>query len=404
MLESFGLELEYMIVDRRTLQVRPLVDRLLQPDPEQGVASDIERGDMVWRSELATHIFELRSAKPVRNLAKLKRRIKAEIKAVNKLLKEQDAMLLPSGAHPFMDPRSEAQLWQHDRQEVHQLCHELFDLKTHSWSNVYSAHLEVSFHNDDEFAKLHAAARLLLPIIPALSASSPFLEGRYTGFLDSRMEAYLHAQEKHPDLMGSLVPEAVYSQEDYYREIYGPIVKVLAEHDPARILDHQHMNTRGAVPHFERNMLQLRVMDTQECPSADLAIAEFVVAVLRALTSGRWVSSYVQRAWPETDLLGIFLQVIKDGGNTMIANRDYLLMFGLLRQDQMPAMKLWQHLFVELYGELGENCRQHIGHILEHGCLAQRILKHTGRTPDHASLVKVYGELAKCLKEDSSFV
>jgi glutamate---cysteine ligase / carboxylate-amine ligase len=217
------------------------------------------------------------------------------------------------------------------------------------------------------------------------------------------MEAYLHAQEKHPDIMGSMVPEAIFDQEEYYREIYGPIGHLLAEHDPQGVLDHQLVNSRGAVPYFERNTLQIRVIDTQECASGDLAIAEFVIVVLKALTSGRWVSSYVQRAWPETDLLGIFLQVIKDAGNTMIANRDHLLMFGLLKQDQLQAIKLWQHLFVELYGDLSEDCRQHIGHILEHGCLAQRILKHTGKEPSREKLVEVYKELGHCLATDRAF-
>jgi hypothetical protein len=122
------------------------------------------------------------------------------------------------------------------------------------------------------------------------------------------------------------------------------------------------------------------------------------------MTSGRWVSSYLQRAWSENDLLPIFLQVIKDAGRV----RD--------RQPRLPADvrvdeagphdvgKLWQHLFVELYGELSENCRQHVGHILEHGCLASRILKRTGRTPSHDDLVRVYRELADCLQEDRQLV
>ncbi len=401
--EVSSIELEYMVVHRSTLQVMPIVDRLLQ-DAAGEVATEMAHGDMIWSSELPMHIFELRSARPVKAIGRLRKKILAEVKAVNKALKKHDAMLLPTGSHPFMDPAAQSQLWLHGKHEIYQLCHELFDCRTHSWSNICSATLELPFANDDEFARLHAAIRLLLPIIPALSASSPLLDGRFTGFLDSRMEAYLHAQEKHPDLMGSMIPEAVYTQEDYYREIYGPIVKVLAEFDPARILDHQFMNTRGAIPNFDRSTLQIRVIDTQECPGADLAIAEFVTVVLKALAGGRWVSSYVQRAWPETDLLGIFLQVIKDAGQTMIANRDFLLMFGLLKQEQMQALKLWQHLFVELYGDLSDECRERIGHILEHGCLSARIIKHTGRTPSREKLVQVYSDLAGCLAEDRMFV
>jgi glutamate---cysteine ligase / carboxylate-amine ligase len=397
-----GLELEYMVVERGSLRVKPVADLLFRT-ASNDVELQTEHGDITWSSELAQHMFELRTTRPVRSLGRMRKKLVAAVKAVNKELAAHDAMLLPTGSHPFMDPPEETVLWPHGGREIHQLCHELFDCRSHSWSNMYSAHLELPFRTDEEFGKLHAAARLLLPIIPALSASSPLLDGRFTGFMDSRMESYLHSHEQHPDLMGSLIPEPVYSQEEYYREVYGPIVRVLAEHDPSSILDHQFMNSRGVVPFFERNVLQVRVMDTQECISGDLAIAEFVTVVLKALAGGRWVSSYVQRAWPETDLLGIFLQVIKDAGTTMIANRDYLLMFGLLRQDRMQAMKLWQHLFVELYGDLSPECRQHIGHILEHGCLSSRILRRTGREPSRDELVAVYSELANCLAEDKPF-
>ena len=389
-----------MVVARKSLEIMSIPEEIVSSqigiDPKEERRPERTKG-------VAKHTVSIRTNGPAKRLSKLAKKIDREIRSINKVLRKQDAMLLPTGCHPFMRPEKEVELWQFQSGDVGQLSHELFDLRTHSWSNVQSAQISVPFANDEEFAKLHAAVRLLLPIIPALSASSPFLEGTYTGFLDSRMEAYLHAQETHPDLMGSMVPEPIYDQESYYREIYGPIGRVLGQHDPTRIHYHQHMNSRGAIPFFERDLLEIRVVDMQEAPSADLAIAEFIVVALKALINGRWVSSYVQRAWPETDLLGIFLQVIKDAGNTTIANRDYLLMFGLLKQEQMQALKLWQHMFVELYGDLSDNCRERIGHILEHGCLASRILQQTGRTPSHEKLVSVYSELADCLAEDRMF-
>jgi hypothetical protein len=284
------------------------------------------------------------------------------------------------------------------------LYNRIFDCRGHGWSNLQSTHLNLPFANDDEFSKLHAAIRLLLPIIPALSASSPILDGKATGFLDSRMEAYLHHQEKLPELMGSLIPEAVFSQEDYYRTIFSPIAQAMAPFDTENVMDHHFANSRGAIARFDRGAIEIRVIDIQECPAADLAIAELIVAVLKALTSGRWVSSYLQRAWSENDLLPIFLQVIKDAGGSVIANRDYLLMFGLMKQDHMHVGKLWQHLFVELYGELSEGCRQQIAHILEHGTLARRIVERVGKHPSHEALLGVYKELAVCLEQDKQFV
>jgi gamma-glutamyl:cysteine ligase YbdK (ATP-grasp superfamily) len=401
--EVTGIELEYMVVDRDTLKVLPIVDKLFE-DVTGAITSDVERGDVEWSNELVSHVVELKTAKPTKKIPTFRKKFHSDVKVINAVLAKRNAMLLPTAAHPFMDPFTETVIWPHEYNEVYALYNRIFDCRGHGWSNLQSTHLNLPFANDDEFSKLHAAIRLLLPIIPALSASSPILDGTATGFLDSRMEAYLHHQEKLPELMGSLIPEAVFSQEDYYRTIFSPIAQAMAPFDTENVMDHHFANSRGAIARFDRGAIEIRVIDIQECPAADLAIAELIVAVLKALTSGRWVSSYLQRAWSENDLLPIFLQVIKDAGGSVIANRDYLLMFGLLKQDHMHVGKLWQHLFVELYGELSENCRQHVGHILEHGCLASRILKRTGRTPSHDDLVRVYRELADCLQEDRQLV
>lgn len=401
--EGCGLELEYVIVDRSTLKVLPLAD-ILFGEFGDAASGDVPRGHIAWRNELPNHVVELRNTKPAKKLPKWRKRYAAEVQAINAALEKHNAMLLSTGAHPLMDPVKETVLWSHARTEVYTLCDRIFDCRRHGWSNVQSDRLNLHYANDNEFSKLHAAIRLLLPIIPALAASSPILEGRVTGFLDARMEAYLHAEEKLPQLMGSFIPEPIYAQEDYYREVLGPIAQALAPHDPTRLLDPQAMNTRGAVPRFERDLIEIRVIDVQECVGADLAIAEFIMAVLKALTGGRWVSTYLQRAWSEDDLLAIFLGTIKSGEHTVIANRDYLLMFGLMKQDQMPAAKLWQHLFVEVYGDLSEGARQHIAHILEHGSLASRILKRTGKRPSQEKIRTVYTELAACLQEDRAFV
>ncbi|MBL7937948.1 MAG: glutamate--cysteine ligase [Flavobacteriales bacterium] len=400
--EVTGIELEYMVVDRDTLKVQPIVDKLFE-DVTGKITSDVERGDVEWSNELVSHVVELKTAKPTKKIPSFRKKFSADIKAINAVLAKRNAMLLPTAAHPFMDPFTETVIWPHEYNEVYALYNRIFDCRGHGWSNLQSTHLNLPFANDDEFSKLHAAVRLLLPIIPALSASSPILDGKATGFLDSRMEAYLHHQERLPELMGSLIPEPVFSQEDYYREIFSPIAKAMAPFDTERVMDHHFANSRGAIARFDRGAIEIRVIDIQECPSADLAIAEMIVAVLKALAGGRWVSPYLQRAWSEHDLLPLFLQVIKDAGNANIANRDYLLMFGLMKQEQMSAQKLWQHLFVELYGDLSEGCRQHIANILEHGCLAARVLKHTGKKPSLDKIRGVYGRLAMCLDEDKAF-
>ncbi len=395
--EVAGIELEYMVVDRETLRASPTVD-LLFKDVTGHITGDVERGDVDWSNELTAHVLEMKTAKPTADIAAFAGKFSSEVRAINALLAKRGLMLLPTAAHPLFDPFTETVLWTHEYNEVYALYNKIFDCRGHGWSNLQSVHLNLPFANDAEFARLHTAIRLLLPIIPALSASSPILDGKPTGHLDARMEAYLHHQEKLPQLMGSLIPEAVLNEEEYYREIFSPIGKALAPYDPEGIMDHQFANSRGAIARFDRGAIEIRVVDIQECPQADLAIAQLIVEALKALVDGRWASQYVQRAWHHKDLLKIFKKVIKQAGGARIRNHDFLLMFGLERPEA-TAQELWEHLFAEVGGGLNKEAKACISHILRHGCLAKRILARTGSRPDAARIITVYKELAQCLQE-----
>ncbi len=400
--EVTGIELDYMVVQRDTLRVLPIVDQLFQ-DVTGQLTSDVEHGEVTWSNELASHVVELKTTRPARRIPAFRRRFATEVRAINDALATRQAMLLPTAAHPLMDPLTETVIWPHAHNEVYALYHRIFDCRGHGWSNRQSTHLNLPFATDEEFGKLHAAVRMVLPLIPALAASSPLLDGKATGFLDSRMEAYLHHQERLPALMGSLIPEAVFTQEDYYRIVFDPIGRALAPYDPEGLLDHHVANSRGAVARFDRGAIELRVIDAQECPGMDLAIAELITALCRAMAKGRWTSTYLQRAWSETDLLPIFLQTIKDAGRAVIANKDLLLMFGVMKEQRMTAQRLWEHIVQELRGELSEDARVLIDHILSKGCLAQRILARTGRKPSTEKVRQVYAELAACLHDDRPF-
>ncbi|MCB0792800.1 MAG: glutamate--cysteine ligase [Flavobacteriales bacterium] len=400
--EVTGIELEYMVVERGTLRVLPMVDRLFK-DVAGRVVSDVARGAIEWSNELVSHVLELKTARPTGRIASAGPAFAREVHYINAALEKHNAMLLPTAAHPLMDPYTETVIWPHAHNEVYALYNSIFDCRGHGWSNLQSTHLNLPFANDEEFGKLHAAVRLVLPLIPALAASSPILDGRPTGYMDSRMEAYLHHQERLPELMGSLIPEAVFSQEEYYRVVFDPIGRALAPFDTAHVMDHHFANSRGAIARFDRGAIELRVIDIQECPAADLAIAELIVAVVKALVNGRWVSTYLQRAWHEADLLAVFMRTIKDAGKAVIPHKDFLVMFGVMDADRMPAQKLWEHLFRELGGQLSPGARKVIAHILEHGSLAQRIMKRVGRAPSREGIIKVYARLADHLERNEPF-
>ena len=59
--DRFGVELEYMIVDRETLNVRPVCDELLKTvcgRYEAEIQPDGDDSPIAWSNELALHVVE----------------------------------------------------------------------------------------------------------------------------------------------------------------------------------------------------------------------------------------------------------------------------------------------------------------------------------------------------------
>ena len=92
--------------------------------------------------------------------------------------------------HPWMRPAAETRLWPHGQTEIYAGFRPHFRLSTrHGWANLQSMHINLPFASDVEFARLHAAFGWLLPILPALAASSPIVDGAVR-LADNRMEVY----------------------------------------------------------------------------------------------------------------------------------------------------------------------------------------------------------------------
>src|SRR5690606_18686537 len=326
--EVFGIELEYMLVHATSLKVAPVVDQLIKLKTGE-ITSDVPNGKIEWSNELVAHVVELKTNGPTANLESLDELFAENIIEINGLLTNLDCRLWPTASHPLMHPGSEMKLWEHSYSHIYALYNRIFDCRGHGWSNVQSMHLNLPFFNDEEFGKLHAAIRILLPIIPALSSSSPIFEGKYTGYKDSRMQVYKTNQKEIPEMTGKVIPEQVFTKEDYYDKIFRPINEAIKPHDTETILDHHFLNSRGAIARFDRNAIEIRVIDLQECPKADVAIAVFIIEVLKLLVSEELISLQDQMSWHEDELFNIFNKVIVDAEETRIENAHFLNIFDL---------------------------------------------------------------------------
>lgn len=388
--DAIGLEYTWTLVDRTTLRPSPRAEEVVRDLAAAGTRN------MEWSVGQGAHVLRLSPALSSSWNSAVELQVAQEVRTMAAALAERQLALLPGGAHPLLDPRKEIVIWQ---DEMTALASKALGCDAHGWGNSHRAMLEIPFGTDDEFTKLHTALRMVIPIIPALAASSPLLGGRSDGVLDAALVAHIEHAGRMPPLIGAFVPESVVGQEEYYRVVLGPIARALAELDRSGTVDHQLWNRRAMIARSDRSTFQLRVADMQECPAADTAIAEMVVTVTKAMVAGRWVSNYLQRAWHESDLMAILKDTMKYAGAAVITNKDFLLMFGLLRESA-TASELWRHLYQQFRHEISEPSRLRIAHILDRGCLAQRILGRSGSKPSTEQINTVYRELIACLEED----
>jgi glutamate---cysteine ligase / carboxylate-amine ligase len=404
--EGFGIELEYMIVDRRKLDVAPVCDELMRAAAGK-IVSDFEDGEIGWSNELALHVVELKTVEPAQRLEGLTEKFTDSLRRIDRLLEPLGAKLLPTAMHPWMDPQAELRLWPHDNDAIYQAFNRIFDCRGHGWANLQSMHLNLPFAEDSsrhgEFARLHAAIRVVLPILPALAASSPIFEDRISGLLDTRLDVYRRNARRVPIVSGRVIPEDVGTREEYEREILEPIYRDMQPHDPEGLLRHEWCNARGAIARFDRSAIEIRVLDVQETPRADLAIAALVTTVLESLVSERHAPLARQRAADMDMLVNQLQNCMARGEEAGIDDPAYLALFGV-RGGTWTAGSLWRRLEDELFeGERRAAFGGALGTLLERGPLARRILRALKGDFSRDSLRNVYSKLSDCLLEDRLF-
>lgn len=398
--EVFGIELEYMLVNSQNLKVNPIVDKLFTRK-HGSLTSDVENGKIEWSNELVAHVVEMKTNGPTANLETLDELFAENVQEMNRLLKELGSELLPTAAHPLMHPETEMQLWQHNYSKIYALYNRIFDCRGHGWSNVQSMHINLPFSGDAEFEKLHAAVRILLPVIPGLSASSPIFEGKVTGFKDARMHVYKTNQKEIPQMTGKVIPEQVFSRDAYYEGIFEPINTAIKPHDSENILDHHFLNSRGAIARFDRGAIEIRVIDIQECPKVDVAIAVLIIEALKLLVSEELVSLEDQKSWHENDLFEILDDVIVDAEDTVIKNAAFAGLFDL--EAGVTVREMWEKIYTLVKEELSEKHRESIKFLLNNGSLSTRILNAVGDDFSEEKIISVYKKLGRCLEENRFF-
>jgi carboxylate-amine ligase len=394
--EVYGVELEYMIVNKDTMDVFPLCDEVLRKVAGEFV-SELDFGTVSWCNELVNHVIELKTTDPTRHLLPLKSDFSVQIKKINELLAGMNACLLPGAMHPWMNPYKETKLWSHEYNPIYEAYNRIFDCRGHGWANLQSTHINLPFTGDLEFGKLHAAIRFLMPIMPALTASSPVADAKFTGLLDYRLQTYKNNAKRIPIITGKVIPEPVFTKQAYETEIFQEMYKAIASHDPEGILQDEWLNSRGAIARFDRGSIEIRILDIQECPAADISIVMLICDTLQRLTAGFYGSMPDLMKWDTDKLNAIFMDVCRLGEEAIITDQEYLNHFGI----NLPSVRagdIWDLIYENSGLELEE-----IEHILDSGTLATRIIHALDGDYSKTNLKQIWSRLADCLQNNVMF-
>jgi carboxylate-amine ligase len=406
--QGFGIELEYMIVDLDTLQVKPIADELIRfASGTDEYVEDYVNGPVTWSNELILHVIELKCTNPTKDLWHLQKDLHSNVVEINAILKKHfHARLMPTAAHPWMNPQKEAYLWPHGNSEVYEKYNEIFDCSGHGWSNLQSMHINLPFYDNQEFATLHAAARLLLPLLPALAASSPILDASYQGVHDQRLIYYQNNQKRIPSITGKIIPEAITSRKRYRELIYDKIAADIKPFDPEGLLKPVWLNSRGIIARFDRGSIEIRIIDLQECPKADLAIASLVIHAIKFLMTKTKKSLHDQISLKTNDLRAILTETVNKSSEAMISDAKYLEFFGI-HASRIEVMELWTRILdqcLKTYPEEIQPWEKTLRAIFKRGSLSKRILEATDGHYSKENLKLIYRELSDNLSENELFL
>lgn len=399
--EKFGIELEYMIVRTADGKVAPLAAEIMIAQCGEA-ASDCTIGACEVSNELAAHVFELKTPGPTADFVQLESDFVEAVRLTNDILVAHGCQLLPGPMHPTMDPAIESTTWAHGNREVYELYDQIFDCRGHGWFNLQSCHINLPFDGDAEFALLHSAILLVLPLIPALTAASPFRDGRATGLLDSRIDTYRSNQKRCPLITGDIIPEAIFSEQEYREKILAPMFEQIRPLDPAGLLQYEWLNSRGAIARFDRNAIEIRLLDVQECPRADLALSRLIIETIRYLVTERgerlraWANASSAPARKEQ-----LLQVVRSGFDAPLLLPEVRAAFGLPEACRTVGA-FWNHVFAQtLRSRFSGQDAETISTILREGNLATRLLAFTGQEP--TNFRPMITRLGNCLADNRLF-
>jgi carboxylate-amine ligase len=249
---TVGLEEEFAVLDPESLE---LVGRF--EDLRDAGAEDPLLGDAI-AGELISSEIEIRSGRG-EDLAAARAAQRELRRRLFALAGAQDVELGATGTHPYSDYRR-----QHIIETDH--YHRVEDgLKYVAWrNNTFSLHVHVGVRGADRAVRVCDRLRPVLPVLLAISANSPFLDGRDSGLHSARTQTFTKSFPRCG------VPDA-FGDWSAFADYIGFLIQTRS------IVEYTQV-WWSIRPHFAFGTVEVRICDAQATAAESDGLAALIVA------------------------------------------------------------------------------------------------------------------------------
>jgi glutamate---cysteine ligase / carboxylate-amine ligase len=252
---TVGIEEEFSILDARTLDLVPRFEQL------RDVAA--ERDPLLHKhitGELISSEIEIISGAGA-DLHDALAHQREHRRRLFALAAEQGVALGATGTHPWADYREQPII---DTEHYRRVAD---GLRYVAWrNNTFSLHVHLGVRDLDRAVKICDRLRPLLPLLLAVSANSPYLDGRDSGLQSARTQSFTKSFPRCgvPDAFGGWPA---------YREYIEFLVRTRS------IVEYTQV-WWSVRPHFSFGTVELRICDVQATAQESDALASLIVACI----------------------------------------------------------------------------------------------------------------------------
>lgn len=375
------------------LKALPIVDKVLK-DFHGRVVNFVEQPHFTFGKELQLHVMEVKPNAPFRSPVSFEETMQEAVLTLTGFLEHKyNVHLLGTGMHPLLK-LEDTGVWPHRHRQIYEAYSKVFNLEQHGWLNIQSFQLNLPYRNEKSGIQLHNVLANLCAYLPAITASSPFYEGKLGEYVDNRLHFYMLNQKEVPSVAGDVVPEYVGSFNEYKGRIIGKYSRdLLAAGAGELLLGKDWVNSRGAIFRFDRRAVEVRVMDEQECVKSDVALSCFIRSALRGLMKEKTEllpHELLVKDFNSTITRGLAAIVHNPHGHTVREVCNYLYRVALDNAEDAEK----KYLSIVKKRIEGENLSETI---------RRQVQLRAQKTDVKEAIVSVYSKLIKCLIDNEPY-